>query len=167
MAYSRRDVLKGLGVAGAAAALRIDAAAQGAPFSVGGALVDVRVSSLSPATLRISVVARDLPPPDLNRDGALVAFDERRAGGAAGTYKIGNLRVSVSAAPGGGRVADASGRALHEITLDDNGVLLFPIGNAPLLAFGEGGPQFDRRGSVDAMRNGQGGYQRRPPGGRA
>src|SRR4051812_5366716 len=123
MAYSRRDVLKGLGIAGAAAALRIDAAAQGAPLSVGGALVDVRVSSLSPATLRISVVARDLPPPDLNRDGALVAFDERRAGGAAGTSKMGNPRGSVRAPPVRVRGAGAGGRAPPAVTPADNSVL--------------------------------------------
>ena len=39
-------------------------------------------------------------------------------------------------------------------------------GGAPLFGLGEGGPQFDRRGSVDRMRSGQGGYQLRTHGGR-
>jgi len=68
MDYTRRDVLKSLGVAGTAAVLRIDTSAQGEPLAVGGAFVQVWLSSLSPSTLRISVVARDLTV-DLNRDG--------------------------------------------------------------------------------------------------
>ena len=55
---------------------------------------------------------------------------------------------------------------MQELTVDEAGTLDFLIGDAPLLAFGEGGPQFDRRGAVDAMRNGQGGYQLRTHGGR-
>ena len=42
----------------------------------------------------------------------------------------------------------------------------FLLGKGPLLGFGEGGPQFDRKGIVDRMRNGQGGYQLRTHGGR-
>ena len=40
------------------------------------------------------------------------------------------------------------------------------MGKGPLLGLGEGGPQFDRKGSVDRGRNGQGGYQLRTHGGR-
>src|SRR5439155_24360029 len=40
------------------------------------------------------------------------------------------------------------------------------LGDGPLLGLGEGGPQFDRRGSIDRMRSGQGGYQLRTHGGR-
>src|SRR6185369_382277 len=108
MAYTRRDVLKGLTVAGAAAALRIDAGAQGEPLAVGGALVEVWLASLSPSTLRISVVARDLTA-DLNRDGALAAFDETRVPGGTGTKTVGDLRVTVTAAPMTIRVAGTSG----------------------------------------------------------
>ena len=42
----------------------------------------------------------------------------------------------------------------------------FLLGDGPLLGFGEGGPQFDRKGAVDQMRNGQGGYQLRTHGAR-
>ena len=42
----------------------------------------------------------------------------------------------------------------------------FLLPKGPLLGLGEGGPQFDRKGSVDRMRNGQGGYQLRTHGGR-
>ena len=39
-------------------------------------------------------------------------------------------------------------------------------GASPLLGLGEGGPQFDRRGSTDRMVSGQGGYRLRTHGGR-
>ena len=162
----RRDALKSLTLAGAAAALRIDTSAQGEPLAVGGALVDVRLASISPSTIRISMLAHDLPPPDLNIDGALAPLDETRVAAGVGSHAVGDFRVAVSAAPVTARISDKAGRLVQELTLDDNGIFLFNIGDAPLLAFGEGGPQFDRRGSVDAMRNGQGGYQLRTHGGR-
>src|SRR5262245_8529286 len=133
----RRDALKSLTLAGAAAALRIDTSAQGEPLAVGGALVEVWLASLSPSTLRIPVVARDLTA-DLNRDGALAPFDEKRVPGGAGTKTVGDLRVTVTAAPVKIRVADKGGATVQEIVLDDNGVLQFQTGSAPLLAFGEG-----------------------------
>jgi hypothetical protein len=40
----------------------------------------------------------------------------------------------------------------------DTGIVSFLTGDSPLLGLGEGGPQFDRRGSTDAMVSGQGGY---------
>ena len=42
----------------------------------------------------------------------------------------------------------------------------FASGNSPLLGLGEGGPQFDRRGSTDPMIGGQGGYKLATHGGR-
>ena len=48
----------------------------------------------------------------------------------------------------------------------DSGAVSFDTGDSPLLGLGEGGPQFDRRGSIDRMRSGQGGYQLRTHGGR-
>ena len=69
--------------------------------------------------------------------------------------------------PLGVRVSDAHGTTLQDLQVDAaTGALHFTIGDAPLLGFGEGGEQFDRRGVVDQMRNGQGGYQLRTHGGR-
>jgi alpha-glucosidase/alpha-D-xyloside xylohydrolase len=162
---NRRSALKRIGIAGAAAVLRIDAGAQGEALSVGGTPVEVRIGSLSPVTLRLSIVPRGTAP-ELNRDGALAAFDERRATVRAGPHAVGDLRVTVTGAPVTVRVAEASGKSVQELALDDTGVFQFLAGKAPLLGFGEGGAQFDRRGVVDGMRNGQGGYQLRTHGGR-
>src|SRR5215213_6821111 len=99
MDYSRREVLQRIGAASATAFLRVDAGAQGEPLAVGGALVDVHLASLSPATIHLSIVAHDLPAPDLNRDGALTRFDERRATAGSAALTMGDVRVSVTAAP--------------------------------------------------------------------
>jgi alpha-glucosidase/alpha-D-xyloside xylohydrolase len=56
---------------------------------------------------------------------------------------------------------------VQQLRLDEeSGELSFLTGDKPLLGFGEGGPQFDRRGAVYSNRNGQGGYQLRTHGGR-
>jgi alpha-glucosidase/alpha-D-xyloside xylohydrolase len=66
------------------------------------------------------------------------------------------------------RIESAGGRLVQQLQIDaGNGSLRFRIGDAPLLALGQGGPQFDRRGSTDQMRSGQGGYRLRTHGGRA
>ena len=59
------------------------------------------------------------------------------------------------------------GRTVQELGINrETGAVTFLLGDGPLLGLGEGGPQFDRRGSVDRMRSGQGGYQLRTHGGR-
>src|SRR4051794_30964433 len=95
----RRDAIKTLSLAGAAAALRLDVDAQGQPLTVGQTPVELRLSSLSPHTIRIVVLPRDGRDLDLNRDGALATFYDQRVPGTAGTHEIGRLKVSVTSAP--------------------------------------------------------------------
>ena len=160
---NRRDALKGFGALGATVLLRLDTGAQGEDLIVAGQPVELRVASVSPHTVRVSVGPRNT---DLNPDGGLVPFaEQRRPLPSGGVVKPGNLTVSVTRAPLSVRIADASG-VVQELGISDAGVLAFTTGDAPLLGFGEGGPQFDRRGAVDAMRNGQGGYRLRTHGGR-
>ncbi len=164
---SRRDVLRGLGIAGAGLVLRIDTDAQGQDLVIAGQPAELRVSTISPVTLRLSVFPRGTPLEQLNTDNALVGFSEqRRTVGPGTSLKTGDLTIGVSLAPLSIAITDTSRAVVQKLTISDAGVLEFPIGDAPLLGFGEGGPQFDRRGAVDAMRNGQGGYQLRTHGGR-
>ena len=164
---TRREALVGLGVAGAASVLRLDTDAQGQDLTVAGQPVELRISSLSPSTVRVSVFPRGTTIDQLNADNALIASaDGRRVSAAAAKVKAGDLSIAVSQAPLTVTVSDASGAVVQKLTIPDAGGLEFLTGDAPLLGFGEGGPQFDRRGSVDAMRNGQGGYQLRTHGGR-
>ena len=164
---TRRQALKGLGAAGAALVLRIDTDAQGEPLSIAGQPVELRLASLSANTLRFSVLPKGGTDADLNRDGGLVQLAEQRRTIAPGApIKLGQLSVSISTSPVVLKVSDGRDRTIQEISIDPQGVVEFLVGNAPLLGFGEGGAQFDRRGNVDAMRNGQGGYRLQTHGGR-
>ena len=164
---TRRQALKGLGAAGAALVLRIDTDAQGEPLSIAGQPVELRLASLSANTLRFSVLPKDGTDADLNRDGGLVQLTEQRRTIAAGApIKLGPLSVSITTSPVVLKVSDGRDRTVQEISVDAQGVVEFLVGDAPLLGFGEGGAQFDRRGNVDAMRNGQGGYRLQTHGGR-
>ncbi len=75
--------------------------------------------------------------------------------------------VSVSRDPLVFAVSTSKGEIIQRILVDEQkGTVSFTTGNTPLLGLGEGGPQFDRRGSIDAMRSGQGGYRLATHGGR-
>jgi alpha-glucosidase (family GH31 glycosyl hydrolase) len=164
---TRRQAIQGLGAAGAAMLLRVDTDADGQALTVAGQPVELRLASISPTTIRICVLNRAAADVNLNADGGLVPFPEqRRQAAPSGPSRFGELSVSVAASPLGVRIEDATGKVVQDLRVDGDGTLRFSIGDAPLLGFGEGGAQFDRRGVVDAMRNGQGGYQLRTHGGR-
>jgi len=174
---TRRRALEGIGVAGASMMLPrvtastmsgwLDAEAQGQPIVIGGQPVELRLAAISDNTIRFSVVPQNTDDAALNRDGALVDLSEQRRTIASGApISIGQLSVSISPSPLVVRIADAADRPVQEISVDDSGAVHFLIGDRPLLGFGEGGAQFDRRGSVDAMQNGQGGYRLQTHGGR-
>jgi alpha-glucosidase/alpha-D-xyloside xylohydrolase len=74
--------------------------------------------------------------------------------------KCGDLTVRLAANPLTIRVEAKGGRVVQELKCDPGtGKLSFRLGDSPLLGMGQGGPGFDRRGNVDQMRSGQGGYQ--------
>src|SRR5438046_2329417 len=131
---TRRKALQGIGVAGAAVVLRLETDAQGQPLTIAGQPVELRIASISPVTIRISILPKGAPDADLNRDGGLVPLTEqRRAVPGAAPVKAGTLSVSVMQSPLRVRVADAAGKAVQEVTVDEAGALEFLIGDAPLL----------------------------------
>jgi alpha-glucosidase/alpha-D-xyloside xylohydrolase len=79
----------------------------------------------------------------------------------------GESRVSIGPRPFTIRVERADGAIVQELRIDEGtGGFSFGVGDGPILGLGEGGQQFDRRGSVDRMRSGQGGYRLSTHGGR-
>jgi len=89
------------------------------------------------------------------------------SGGAARELSVGKLRLRVSWNPVSITVANPGGEGIQRFEWDENsGALSFLTGARPLLGLGEGGPQYDRRGSTDEMRSGQGGYKLSTHGGR-
>ncbi|HWP99229.1 MAG TPA: TIM-barrel domain-containing protein, partial [Vicinamibacterales bacterium] len=90
-----------------------------------------------------------------------------RAPGSIRRVRCGPFLVSLESDPPAAVVETPDGRTVQRLRIDPaTGVVTFPIGDGPLLGLGQGGPQFDRRGSLDPMRSGQGGYRLRTHGGR-
>jgi alpha-glucosidase/alpha-D-xyloside xylohydrolase len=85
----------------------------------------------------------------------------------ARSVDCGEARIALSADPLIIGVEAPQGRLVQRFRFDSQtGSFAFELGDGPLLGLGEGGPQYDRRGSADRMRNGQGGYRLRTHGGR-
>jgi alpha-glucosidase (family GH31 glycosyl hydrolase) len=73
------------------------------------------------------------------------------------SLRVGNKRVTLSANPLTVAVKDPSGRLVQQLQFDkDTGAFTFMLGDGPIFGLGEGGPQFDRRGSTYPMKSGQG-----------
>ena len=192
---SRRELLKRVGSAGAAAGLSaagLKAAGTSAPTSadvaqganlgsieVAGQPIAITITAASPLTARITVAGVGNGTPTLRSDGSLV---ERtwpppaariRALPRSRTVRCGDLTVRVlpPVSPGSDAVqidvSAVDGRVVQRLRIDrQTGALSFRLTGSPVLGLGEGGPQFDRRGSTIGTRSGQGGYQLRTHGGR-
>jgi alpha-glucosidase/alpha-D-xyloside xylohydrolase len=167
----RRDALKRIGIAGAGVALGGQfIRGSAAPIVVGGRQVEIAVASVTPHTVRVTLVPLDgTRGPD---DGALVKAAEGRQAGRSREQesfepiRAGELTVRFTAEPPTIRI-ERAGAVVQKLTLSAaTHAVSFLLPKGPLLGFGEGGPQFDRKGSSDRMRNGQGGYQLRTHGGR-
>jgi alpha-glucosidase/alpha-D-xyloside xylohydrolase len=187
---SRRDLLKRVGAAGAGALASPGLArqAQPTPLSVSGRAVEIVITPVSAVTTRISVLpladdrtAGSAAAAALQGDGALVdrQWPQPVARLAAlreqGSIRSGTLTVVIPAREARDdertafaiRVQAADNRPPFTLRADSvSGALAFSLGGGAILGLGEGGPQFDRRGSTDRMRSGQGGYQLRTHGGR-
>ena len=152
---TRRALLKGAALS-AGALIRMDAGA-----------FDVAAQEVSATAVRLLFLPRaSAAPRHVPDDGALVRQEwPQRAVHRAARPGISNLEVEVAQDLA---VRVRSGAQLvQQLRADPNaGTLSFLLGHGPLLGLGEGGPQFDRRGSIDEMRNGQEGYRLRTHGGR-
>jgi alpha-glucosidase/alpha-D-xyloside xylohydrolase len=165
--FTRRDALKSVLAAGTMAMIEPTGAQAPEPLlSVGSTPVELGIANVSARTVRITTQpVRDGKVQPLEPDGALVesgwgpALAQIRSLGGPRTVRSGNLTISVSPRPISIRIEEA-GRVVQEIGIDESSAdLLFNIAGGHLLALGQGGPQFDRRGHVDSMVSGQGGYQ--------
>jgi alpha-glucosidase (family GH31 glycosyl hydrolase) len=170
---SRREALKQIGTAGAGVVLAGGVLrGQGTPIRIAGMPVEVAVSFLGPHTVRLTAAAI-AGTGGVPEDGALVqAADAKplargRDVDQLKAIKSGNLVIRYTAGPPTIHIEKADGSPVQRLVLDaEQPGVSFALPKGPLLGLGEGGPQFDRKGSVDRMRNGQGGYQLRTHGGR-
>ncbi|MGP0069993.1 MAG: TIM-barrel domain-containing protein [Isosphaeraceae bacterium] len=176
MPISRRTALKGLSASGAVPLLAASAeSVADAPFRVAGQPVEVAVTILE-GIIRISVTPmEDGRPRPIPQDGSLAQEDwhapiiHMTGPGQAESKTRGTVwkKLTVAGDPLTIRIEAADGRLIQQVRVDkDTGAFTFHPGDGPVLGFGEGGPQFDRRGTSDRMRSGQGGYRLRTHGGR-
>ena len=135
-----------------------------ADIVIAGQPVEIAVWSVSPHTVRITVRPLENGSPQaVPVTGALVheepgsAVVRSRDTNGLARIGAGNLVVRFTAGPPTLHIETAEGKVLQRLTLDAaNPGMSFLLGDGPLLGFGEGGAQFDRRGATDDMRNGQG-----------
>jgi alpha-glucosidase (family GH31 glycosyl hydrolase) len=171
---SRRDALRTVATAGAGALLgqRI-ALPQEKPIHIAEKDVEIALAPVGPETVRITIAPLENGQPQaVPDDGALVKTDwvpaaRLRSLSAPRKVTCGDLVISLSPDPLTIRVETKRGRVVQELKTDPaSGDVSFLLGGGPVLGLGEGGPQFDKRGQVDQMRSGQGGYQLRTHGGK-
>jgi alpha-glucosidase (family GH31 glycosyl hydrolase) len=169
--YSRRQALKTLGAVSASAAFPLGLKAQSKEVHVAGRDLEIQITSVSPNTFRLTVLTSESDL--IANDGSLVKSDwgkpvaRLRGDFNRQQVKCGELNIEVAPDPLSFRVSNSNGQLVQKLGIDpQTGSLLFVTGNSPLLGLGEGGPQFDRRNSIDEMRSGQGGYKLGTHGGR-
>jgi alpha-glucosidase (family GH31 glycosyl hydrolase) len=134
----------------------------------------VQITPLGKHVFRLTIVLADAGKlPAIPNDGSLVErswpLPTFRRGdiSRAENVRCGEMTVAVSPNPLTFTVTGANGKQIQRLSVEpQTGVFTFMTGDTPLLGLGEGGPQFDRRGSTDSMRGGQGGYKLHTHGGR-
>ncbi len=172
--WSRRRVLQNIAAATAGLILprRTNAASrllpEGTPAS------EIQVTSISEHTIRLSVLPiREGKTIAVPYDGSLVRTSwgepmvRLRELGREREFAAGDLRVRISPDPLAFTIAAGKAKPVQRLEIEaPSGALSFITGDSPLFGLGEGGRQFDRRGSTDPMVSGQGGYQLQTHGGR-
>jgi alpha-glucosidase (family GH31 glycosyl hydrolase) len=170
--WNRRRVLKHLAATSAAAVLPRGAIAK-IFLQEPASEREIQITSISEHTVRLSVLpVRSGKANAIPVDGSLVRtswgvpIGQLRTGSSTKEFQAGNLQVQVSQAPLVFTISTLNNRQIQQLKIEPGGLVSFATGNSPLLGLGEGGPQFDRRGSTDSMASGQGAYHLATHGGR-
>jgi alpha-glucosidase (family GH31 glycosyl hydrolase) len=162
MAVSRRTAIKRLAAAGAGVAIAPVVLRGQSPLTFAGRPVEIAIVPISASTTRISIreIVDGKARPIVNRGALVAAADQRVTSGDLVVRLLDGESPVIT-------INTRGGRPVQRLTLNrTEAELTFAQGNGPILGMGEGGPQFDRRGSSYPTRNGQGGYQLRTHGGR-
>src|SRR6516165_3180419 len=164
--WNRRDVLKGLVSASAINTKLIKSVADRSSIGSPAGQIELQVAPVSRCTFRLTLFqGQDGRVETIPTDGSLVqqSWGEPVAKLRSETdhaVSVGDARLKISSNPVSLAIADARGHEVQQLRWDgDTGTVSFQIGEAPLFGLGEGGQQFDRRGSVDVTKNGQSGYK--------
>jgi alpha-glucosidase/alpha-D-xyloside xylohydrolase len=142
-----------------------------AQIVLSGRPVELRIASVTALTIRLTLLPLNAPQ-ELADDGSVAArgiervADLRELDGTR-ELKCGTLSVRISAPPLTAEIRNGPD-LVQRLAFDagDQPAMTFQLNQEAVFGLGEGGPQFDRRGSHDRMRNGQGGYRLATHGGR-
>lgn len=172
--YTRRQAVKTLAAASAATLLPRIAKSEAEQLMVAGRPVELQLTSVSENCARISLIPIEngVTAAAVPDDGSLVRTDWGNPVAALRSttqrsMKCGDLDVKIKFDPLTIAISGRDRKPIQHIVVDEKSVeVSFNTGDAPLFGMGEGGPQFDRRGSVEKMKSGQGGYELATHGGR-
>ncbi|MGH9393339.1 MAG: TIM-barrel domain-containing protein, partial [Terriglobales bacterium] len=138
-----------------------------AQLQVAGRAAELVVVAVSARTLRVRL--RQIAAAEVPDDGALLPSRPGRPAArlreleGERTTRCGNFTVRVSPDPLVLNIGNRDGRAVQQIRVEpapEGGVRFgFRAGGAALYGLGQGGPQLDKRGALDAMGSGQGGFR--------
>lgn len=167
---SRREFLSRLAFTSGALATGSARAAWSEPvppdnaFSIAGTEIEVWLAPVTPYTLRVSLVGRGsgLEPVSAFPAMGLVEctwpdpIAVVNSDFSSNEVAWGARRIRVDTNPLRITVEDTQARSLQRLMFDStNGHAHFELSGQPVFGLGEGGHQFDRRGAIDPMRNGQ------------
>jgi len=165
--FTRRTVIHGLAGGAGTLLFRRRLAASESWFAspadkTGPPTQELTLRAVSNNILRITVTAEGEPFTEMYGDGSLIASSPKQpmlravASGQQETTDWNGLRIQISANPLRVRVQDAAGRAIQDLRFEISpSRISFLCGNAPVFGLGPGAHQLDRRGTTDAMQNGQ------------
>ena len=158
----RRALIRISTAAGAFLARRLKGNKQ-TSLSIAGLPIDLRLSALSRMTLRITFLnppvaavlkeLNDDPVLELRSDGGRLLSEQTTS--FSRVLAWGHRRVRVSRAPLTIVIEDENGKPIQAFRIDNDGTVTFRSSFGPVFGLGEGGPQFDRRGQLYTMQNGQ------------
>ncbi|MDA1306344.1 MAG: glycoside hydrolase, partial [Acidobacteria bacterium] len=170
---TRRRAIQTLGAAGAGLVLTGRGLGQVDDIRIGGRPVEIEIGPAptwsgpaNPAIVRIRVrpvregLVVPLPDHRIINDRA----DQARPPRAQSTtdlarVRVGDCVVRFSQSPPTLHIETSAGTLVQRLTFDsEDPELRFTLPQGPLFGFGEGGAGFDRKGTIDPMRNGQTSY---------
>jgi len=174
---TRRQALRGAAAGVQSLLHEPSAPARESGILIAGLPVELTLTPCSPHTVRIAIQPLENGQPQpIPSDGALAREDwgkpaaRLRALPAPRTVRCGDLTLRLSASALSALAIDIrtrAGRPVQHLAWDaQSGRLDFQLGAGPILGLGQGGPQFDRRGHLDRMGSGQGGYRLATHGGK-
>lgn len=122
-----------------------------------GGQLDLRLSAISPRALHIAIAPATAAAP-VEELGVIAHSREKltRMRAPEAPIEWGKYKVVVQEEPLRLVITDPGKRVRQIIQIDtDSTAIRFNLGEKPLFGLGEGMPQWDLRGTKDAMRNGQ------------